>query len=428
MILRRTNTPISSSTSHTPAAPLHICSSHNRAPNPRSPSQRTSPSLSGFIASQLAHRPLDSAPLVSTGAAMEHGPMETASLKFDPMARLTDDILADIISRVPYKSTCCCKCVSTRWRDLISHPDYRKKMPQSLAGFFYESYNSGRSPRIARHFTNISGKGEPLIDSSLSFLPKYESIEVLDCRNGLLLCRCWKPTDPKTLDYMVCNPATKKWVVVPPTKWSSKAMVPRLGFDPAVSSHFHVFEFIDEEIIWGKDEEELYNYSKGIEELAIYSSKTGVWMHLSLGSSMFAIPMYSKGVFLNGVLHMSIFDTMVIAVDVEGSNWWTIDPPTTLYCRDGPGDAIFQSQGSLYFASSTAGPALSVWVLEDYTTENWTLKDHVSHLELFGTEYSFMADDFTIISIHPDRNLIFIVGGCRGNGHGRCCNRQRVVE
>ncbi|XP_048565899.1 uncharacterized protein LOC125545881 isoform X4 [Triticum urartu] len=56
----------------------------------------------------------------------------------DPMATLTDDILADIISRVPYKSTCCCKCVSKRWRDLISHRDHRKKMPQSIVGFFYQ--------------------------------------------------------------------------------------------------------------------------------------------------------------------------------------------------------------------------------------------------------------------------------------------------
>uniref|UniRef100_A0ACD5XFJ5 Uncharacterized protein n=1 Tax=Avena sativa TaxID=4498 RepID=A0ACD5XFJ5_AVESA len=145
---------------------------------------------------------------------MAPGSMEMTE---DHMARLTDDILVEIISRVPYKSTCCCKCVSTRWRDLISHPDHRKKMPQSLAGFFYESDNTDRCPRIARHFTNISGKGEPLIDSSLSFLPKHESIEVLDCRNGILLCRCWKPTDPKTLDYMVCNPAPRNgWWCLPP--------------------------------------------------------------------------------------------------------------------------------------------------------------------------------------------------------------------
>jgi hypothetical protein len=110
---------------------------------------------------------------------MAPGSMEMTD---EPMSKLTDDILVDIISRLPYKSTCCCKCVSTRWGDLISqsHPDHRKKMPQSLAGFFYESYISDRDPRIARHFANVSEKTDPLVDTSLSFLPKYESIEVLD--------------------------------------------------------------------------------------------------------------------------------------------------------------------------------------------------------------------------------------------------------
>ncbi|XP_044336205.1 F-box protein At5g07610-like [Triticum aestivum] len=170
-----------------------------------------------------------------------------------------DGLLVKIISRVPYKSTCCCKCVSTRWRDLFSHPDHRKKMPQSLAGFFYEGYNRNRFPKEARYFTNVSGEGDPLIDPSLSFLAKCESLAILDCCNGLLLCRCGKATDPNTMDYVVCNPATEKWVVVPATDWSCKVSVARLGFEPAVSSHFHVFEFIDQKT-WGIDDGKLNNH------------------------------------------------------------------------------------------------------------------------------------------------------------------------
>uniref|UniRef100_A0A453GG76 Uncharacterized protein n=1 Tax=Aegilops tauschii subsp. strangulata TaxID=200361 RepID=A0A453GG76_AEGTS len=196
----------------------------------------------------------------------------------DLTAKLTDDLLVEVNSRVPYKSTCCCKCVSTRWRDLFSHPDHRKMLPQSLAGFFYEGYNKNRSLKTARYFTNVSGEGDPFVDPSLAFLPNYKSLEVLDCCNGLLLCRCWKETDPKTLDYVVCNPATEKWVVVPPTNWSSEVEVTRLGFDPAVSSHFHVFEFIDEDV-WGTEEDKLSDCSGRIEMVPVYSSKAGVWMH-----------------------------------------------------------------------------------------------------------------------------------------------------
>ncbi|CAM0884621.1 unnamed protein product [Alopecurus aequalis] len=209
--------------------------------------------------------------------------------------KLTDDILTDIISRVPYKSTFRCKCVSTRWRDLFSHPDHRKKLPQPLAGFFYEGYNEDRFPKTARYFTNV-WKGEPLVDPSLSFLPRYESLHILDCCNGLLLCRCWKATDPKTMDYVVCNPGTEKWVVVPATDWSSKVDVARLGFDPAISSHFHVFEFIDEEV-WGIDESELSDMDGRIAAVATYSSKARVWTHQiqMVDNNLFAIPTHSKG-------------------------------------------------------------------------------------------------------------------------------------
>uniref|UniRef100_A0ACD5XB68 Uncharacterized protein n=1 Tax=Avena sativa TaxID=4498 RepID=A0ACD5XB68_AVESA len=298
-----------------------------------------------------------------------------------PVDTLTDDILTDIISRVPYKSTCCCKCVSTRWRDLFSHPDHRKKLPQPLAGFFYQSYNRDRFPKTARYFTNASGEGEPLVDPSLSFLPKYSSIDILDCCNGLLLCRCWKPTDPKTLDYVVCNPATEKWVVVPATDWSSKVDVVRLGFEPAISSHFHVFEFIDEEV-WGIDEYDQSDLDGRIAAVATYSSKARVWTHQiqTVEENHFAIPTHSKGVFFNCVMHLAAFDDM-----------------GQLHCTSSSGSKSDRS-------------SLSVWVLEDYSLGKWTLKHTVSHLQLFGTDYS-AGLHYNVISFHPEHNMIFIVCG-----------------
>ncbi|CAM0884622.1 unnamed protein product [Alopecurus aequalis] len=324
--------------------------------------------------------------------------------------KLTDDILTEIISRVPYKSTCCCKCVSTRWRDLFSHPDHRKKLPQPLAGFFYEGYNRDRFPKTARYFTNASGKGDPLVDPSLSFLPKYESVHILDCCNGLLLCRGWKPTDPKTLDYVVCNPATEKWVVVPATDWSSKVDVARLGFDPALSSHFYVFEFVDQET-WGITESEDWNGC--IEAVATYSSKAGVWSHQMVEDDLFEIPTHSKSAFFNGVMHLAAFDDTLVSFDVEGNLLWNIHTPPRPYGDDTNINDVFVSKGELYFTISARSESgcsdLSVWVLEDYRLEKWTLKHTVSHLELFAENYSVL--NCNVISFHPECNMIFIVFG-----------------
>ncbi|KAM0836893.1 hypothetical protein ACQ4PT_062019 [Festuca glaucescens] len=143
-----------------------------------------------------------------------------------PFSRLSDDLLVEIFSRVPFKFICCCKCVCTRWRGVISHPDHRKQLCQpTVAGFFYKTYNEN-SKRVSRCYQSVSGKGCPRVDPSLSFIPrgKEGDLYLLDNCNGLLLCRRLKEKRPRSeiLDYVVCNPATEKWVAVPTTKWSNK--------------------------------------------------------------------------------------------------------------------------------------------------------------------------------------------------------------
>ncbi|XP_047050464.1 F-box protein At1g53790-like [Lolium rigidum] len=314
------------------------------------------------------------------------------------MDRLTDDILADIISRVPYKSTCCCKCVSPRWRDLIAHPDHRAKMPQSLIGFFYETDDG---PTKDRSFINALAQGcPPLVDPSLSFLPKHDNLHILHGCNGLLLCFLHQEgTDADEIRYyVVCNPSTEKWVVVPTTEWSSRAEA-YLAFDPAVSSHFHVCELVN------------CDDTGTIEDIAavvIYSSKTGVWSHEAdawSGCSIF-IPLGAKTVFFRGELHFCAYNHQLISIDVEENDWKAIPLPGTANAsRD-----VYLSHGQLHF-SCIGLSELSIWVLEDPNSEVWTLKRNISHLQLFGTEYSAYAVDYVVTSIHPEENLVFIVAG-----------------
>jgi F-box interacting protein len=342
------------------------------------------------------------------------------------MDSLTDDILADIISRVPYKSTSCCKCVSTGWRDLITHPDHRAKMPQSLLGFFYETYDIARFPRKARYFINALAQGcPPLVDPSLSFLPKHESLDILDSCNGLLLCllQVQEGSDADEIQYyVVCNPSTEKWVVVPTTEWSSRAQV-YLAFDPAVSSHFHVCELVDSDT-WHADGTGTIG---DIAAVVIYSSKTGVWSHKAdawSGSSV-DIPIGAKSVFFRGELHLCAYDNQLISIDVEENDWKSIHLPETVTVSFD----IYLSHGQLHFAHIGLS-ALSIWVLEDPSTENWTLKRYISHLQLFETEYSAYAGDYSVISIHPEDNLIFIIAGHMQTlmSYGMDSMKQRIIR
>ena len=99
---------------------------------------------------------------------------------------------------------------------------------------------------------------------------------------------------------------------------------------------------------------------------------------------------------------------MIFAVDMEGSTWRKIDRP------DGLHHSMHQAQGHLCLCTID-GPnesKLSIWILEDYGTNNWTLKHMVFKRILFrriNIRFSFMdwVAEYTVIIVHLEWNLIF---------------------
>ena len=59
---------------------------------------------------------------------------------------------------------------------------------------------------------------------------------------------------------------------------------------------------------------------------------------------------------------------------------------------------------------------LSIWILEDYGTNNkWTLKHTISLCKLFGKTkkqmgYFDFESCYTAVIVHPEWNLVFFVG------------------
>ncbi|KAM3195175.1 hypothetical protein ACQJBY_071323 [Aegilops geniculata] len=327
----------------------------------------------------------------------------------NPADKLTEDLLIEILSRVPYKSLCRFKCVSKRWRGIISRPDHRKALPQhhlhDLAGFLYSSRSPGPDYFLIRHFTHVSAGGRTPIDPSLPFLPNCDRFNLLDSCNGLLLCRRFEAADSRAFDYVVCNPGTEKWVALPLPGFFSKWQTARLGFDPAVSSHFHVFLFVED------DDDDSDGHVKGVE---IYSSKTGVWSHKDSGWG-FPARLMSLSAFGNGFLHFAAIRSAVVAVDVEGTTWRVIPMPCNPFGPEIDLAVGFTdlSQGRLYLANidHRDGQKLLIWVLEDYGSEVWVLKHSVSPFDLLGAKYVHRGIRFHIVAHHPQRNMIFLVYG-----------------
>jgi hypothetical protein len=117
---------------------------------------------------------------------------------------LLDDVLANIFSYLPAQSLCYCKCICRSWWHVISDSYQRKKLSQTVIGFFYGSWWKGN-----HHFTSITSECP-----SLSFLPfPLRKVLVSDCCNGLVLCWCAGPD--RLHRYIFYNLVTDKWHVLP---------------------------------------------------------------------------------------------------------------------------------------------------------------------------------------------------------------------
>uniref|UniRef100_A0A0D9WZU3 F-box domain-containing protein n=1 Tax=Leersia perrieri TaxID=77586 RepID=A0A0D9WZU3_9ORYZ len=327
---------------------------------------------------------------------MAHGE-NRAMVRRNPAARLSDDLIVEILSRLPVRSVCRFKAVCRSWHNLIADRDNNRKLPQTLSGFLYTSFREDRIPNTAHHFADLTGKGMPLTCPS--------SFSLVDFCNGLLLCRCFQAgpcysDGSRPFHCLVANPLTTEWVILPDACWDNDESRICLAFDPAVSPQFHVLEYVEGE-------------GDGcVIAVQIYSSETGLWsVHESQWSDHVIARQCagSRSVFLHGFLHSVAPTGEVLAVDMEGKKWREIHMPEP----DDIYSIIHQTQGNL--CAITVDPVdetkLSIWILEDYDTDNWILKHTVSTLRLFGGMGYHFDYNYHVIAVQPECNLLFFVYG-----------------
>ncbi|KAL6657791.1 hypothetical protein ACP70R_005571 [Stipagrostis hirtigluma subsp. patula] len=337
----------------------------------------------------------------------------TNESQHNPAASLTDDLLLEILARVPYRSLCRFQCVSRSWLALCSGSDLRKKLPRTLSGFFHHS--KSRPPnnryRYSIRLTNVDGGGLPVVDPSLSFLPTYAEVHLVDCCNGLLLFRCAKGTALRHIFvYAVCNPTTQNWTELPDSEMTQQALTGSsmpiyLGFDPALSSHFSVFSFV----LSLHPSLDNLETSLGIKGVEIYSSETGSWTYRKSGWStndrLFTRP---QSVFFNGILHLLTRDSSILTVDMAGVTWRRIPTPHRF-------EFIGLSQGYLYAVRKYYdNDSRSIWILKDYGGAKWGMK-HTVKAQKFGINHLEHATLYTVIAIHPESSLIFLNSGIEKN-------------
>ncbi|GJS12677.1 F-box protein-like protein [Tanacetum coccineum] len=145
----------------------------------------------------------------------------------------TDDLLIEILLRLPVISLRLFKYVSKRWLSLIADPNFimiRSRNPKIYPpyGFFLQPPSASSEFAYILLDARIPGAQSPLI-TTFTFDINSDYIEVLQACNGLMLC-CIRPDK-----FYVYNPTTNKYKMLPlPNVWEPNRIISdmAIAFDP----------------------------------------------------------------------------------------------------------------------------------------------------------------------------------------------------
>ncbi|XBJ20549.1 hypothetical protein VPH35_011360 [Triticum aestivum] len=296
---------------------------------------------------------------------------------------LTDDLVVEILSRVPFKSFCRFKCVCKAWLAFPSDPHNNRKLPKN-----------------SDWFVNMSPEDKK-IDGTLRFIPQHQQLQVVDCSNGLVLCG-YKSfyTFGNTCRFIVCNPATKEWRALPVSNTNNHPYVSNysrcttfLAFDPSWSAQFYVFHFLQ--------------------------NAKGRPMVDDAWSSDHRLRFKNPHSFVGGVLHVQTnkINEILVVQGLEAMSsgmvpcHYIIQPPENWL-----GGCFGQSLGVLQWASpEESGRVIKIFRLDAYRPCKWSLKHRLRIRDAFERddfvpieEYLLWLCGFEIVALDFERGVIFL--------------------
>ncbi|GJU13268.1 F-box protein-like protein [Tanacetum coccineum] len=183
----------------------------------------------------------------------------------------SNDLLTEILVRLPLLSLVLFKSVSKRWLSLIkdANPTFRRN-PDPVSGLFLDKYSSGKeyNDAISYDFVPFDIRipmifGSSLLSTKFTFGPEVQHVEIFDSCNGLLLCLTLSEK------FYVYNPSISNMFKVLPEPdnvtsfcYSSRGDF-KMAFDPSKSPYYKVMyaELVDGVYV----------------QIHTYSSETGNW-------------------------------------------------------------------------------------------------------------------------------------------------------
>ncbi|KAH1032918.1 hypothetical protein J1N35_045092 [Gossypium stocksii] len=232
------------------------------------------------------------------------------------------DLLAQILLRLPAKSLIKFKCVSKQWLSLISNPQ------------FCLSHTRHQGDEGFLHPTALLLKVQYIVSPEFDVVPlkhfsqvpffhyiSTSGLDILQSCNGLFVCEALDD-DLNVSGYFICNPTTKQFKKLSFLQNPIKdcEFYVSLAFDPLQSPHYKIIvvrEVLENSFIFVLD---------------IYASESDSW---KVATTIFetkeeACMAFENAVFCNGKLHWNSYGNQSFYLDVEKERLQMMPMPTTL--------------------------------------------------------------------------------------------------
>ncbi|XP_035840059.1 F-box protein At5g07610 isoform X1 [Helianthus annuus] len=302
-----------------------------------------------------------------------------------------DDLLTEILLRLPVTSILRFKSVSKHWRLLLRHRHFTHRYDTLLKspGFFttdniYVPYD-------------VENPTTPLF-RSLDFYPDPRGIRIVQSCNGLLLC-CTYRGSIDARKYYVFNPTTKQFAFVPclPGGYEVRKTIRFMGLA------FHRTDCVHYKLVCIRSLESDDDDDVELFQIQIYSSDTREWRICPV-TFRTDCPVFDMGVYWNGAIHWAPSYRNHLYFKIDAEQLQTLPSPVEM--------TIFQTL-TMYFGESRGHLHLTVLVDSDETGlhlnvyemlgdhSGWFVKYQLQLHEIWGAfpEMTHSSYDFDVVDV-----------------------------
>ena len=337
----------------------------------RSPGQikrkkkRSNKNVYGLLSLSLAHWPLlrkhkkpNSAFLGSVGSAMSQSKQLSSE-------RLPDDVVFDILARLPVKSLVRFRCVSKSWNSIITSPDFittHMNLPKSLSNekgyLLYVPKSEDRFNLYAQNLCIDVCSSDRTLTHISTFQVPFSAHMVGFC-NGMFCLR-----NHRCNVLYLWNPSIRKFKMISTPHLTHPSVPVAIGL--AYHSQNNDFKILG--IVCAR------GYNAPPAEAEVYTLSTDSWKRvvISLGSIDYIGP--PPSLFFNGALHFIAWSgrrQFILSFDVNDERFREIMLPQ-IY-DDTVLNSLAVFKGSLALFVCCRSDICYIWVMREYgVVESWT--------------------------------------------------------